>query len=138
MRVDRLHVNREAEGRLRAVLAREFRHVSAQLGSDQAAADSLGISRQRFKKYLNREMTPKADVLLVAMANWGLRILHEGITFSASAAATRKRPVSPEQLSLEYFDEPQVLRDDNKNVELRVSRKQADTLRFAVEVRLAV
>ena len=82
-------------------------------------------------------MTPKADVLLVAMANWGLKIPYEGITFSANANARRIKPQLPEQLTLDYFDEPQVLRDDQNNVELKVSRKQSDTLRFAVEIRLA-
>ena len=106
-------------------------------GSEQAAAAALGISRQRFKQYLDKKMTPKADVLLVAMANWGLKIPYEGITFSANARSKRTKPQLPEQLTLDYFDEPQVLRDDLNNVELRVRRKQSDTLRFAVEIRLA-
>lgn len=110
--------------------------MATRYGSEQAAADSLGISRQRFKQYLDKRMTPKADVLLVAMANWDLKILYEGITFSASGHSKRIKPHIPEQLTLDYFDEPQVLRDEQKNVELTVSRKQGDTLRFAVKVRL--
>ena len=106
-------------------------------GSEQAAADSLGVSRQRFKQYLDKKMTPKADVLLVAMANWGLKLPYEGITFSSSAKSGRTKPEHPEQLTLDYFDEPQVLRDDQNNVELRVIRKQNDRLRFALEIRLA-
>lgn len=105
-------------------------------GSEQAAANALGISRQRFKRYLDKKMTPKADVLLVAMANWNLRIPHEGIIFSAKSISKGRRPHVPEQLTLDYFDEPQVLRDDQNNVELKVSRKQGDRLRFAVEIRL--
>jgi hypothetical protein len=122
---------------LRTTIAKEFRRVATGYGSEQAAADALGISRQRFKQYLDKKMTPKADVLLVAMANWGLKIPYEGITFSANASSKRTKPQPPEQLTLDYFDEPQVLRDDLNNVELRVSRKQSDTLRFAVEIRLA-
>jgi hypothetical protein len=122
---------------LRTTIAKEFRRVATGYGSEQAAADALGISRQRFKQYLDKKMTPKADVLLVAMANWGLKIPYEGITFSANANSRRIKPQLPEQLTLDYFDEPQVLRDDQNNVELKVSRKQSDTLRFAVEIRLA-
>ena len=132
-----LKIDRASEDRLRAVLAKEFRGKVVEYGSEQAAAKALGISRQRFKKYLDRKMTPKADVLLVAMANWKLRIVHEGISFSADFRRTKTKPVPPEQLSLDYFDEPQVLRDDQRNVEIKVSRKQNDTLKFAVEVRLA-
>jgi hypothetical protein len=120
---------------LRSTIAKEFRRLATGYGSEQAAADALGISRQRFKQYLDKKMTPKADVLLVAMANWGLKIPYEGVTFSANAR--RIKPQLPEQLTLDYFDEPQVLRDDQNNVELRVSRKQSDTLKFAVEIRLA-
>ncbi|HTQ96981.1 MAG TPA: hypothetical protein VMH89_09245 [Candidatus Acidoferrum sp.] len=111
--------------------------MATEYGSEQAAANALGISRQRFKQYLDKDTTPKADVLLVAMANWGLTIPYEGITFKAR---TKSRPIkrrSPEQLTLDYFDEPQVLCDEENNVEVRVSRKQSDTLKFAVEIRLA-
>jgi hypothetical protein len=132
-----LRIGHDAERRLRTTIAKEFRRVATGYGSEQAAADALGISRQRFKQYLDKKMTPKADVLLVAMANWGLKISYEGITFSANASSKRTKPQPPEQLTLDYFDEPQVLRDDLNNVELRVSRKQSDTLRFAVEIRLA-
>ena len=111
--------------------------MAAGYGSEQAAAKALGISRQRFKQYLDKKMTPKADVLLVAMANWGLKVPYEGITFSANAKSRRVKQGLPEQLTLDYFDEPQVLRDEQNNVELKVSRKQSDTLRFAVEIRLA-
>ena len=131
-----VRVSGAAELRLRATIAREFRRIATGYGSEQAAAQALGISRQRFKQYLDRKMTPKADVLLVAMATWGLKIAHEGITFSARVPR-RLKPQVPEQLTLDYFDEPQVLRDDQNNVELRISRKQSDRLRFAVEIRLA-
>jgi hypothetical protein len=131
-----LRVGREAEQRLRATIAKEFRRGIINWGSEQAAARSLGISRQRLKKYLDKEMTPKSDVLLVAMANWGLRIPFEGVTFLASSGSKRASPAVPEQLTLDYFDEPQVLHDGERKVELRISRKQADRLRFAVEVRL--
>ena len=106
-------------------------------GSEQAAARALGISRQRFRKYLDKKMTPKADVLLVAMANWRLRIDYEGVTFSAKTNAPRTKPVVPEQLTLDYFDEPQILRDEQNNVEFRLSRKQSNRLKLAVEIRLA-
>jgi hypothetical protein len=132
-----LKVSKDAERRLRVVIAQEFRRMAAKYGSEQQAANALGITRQRFKKYLDRQMTPKADVLLVAMANWELSILHEGARFTAKKKTPKVRPRPAEQLTLNYFDEPQVLHDDQRNVEVRVSRKQTDTLRFAVEVRLA-
>jgi len=132
-----LRVSRDAEKRLRVIIAREFRRMAAKYGSEQKAAEALGITRQRFRKYLDRSMTPKADVLLVAMANWELDITHDGVKFAAKKGAAKVRPRPAEQLTLNYFDEPQVLRDDQHNVEVRVSRKQTDTLRFAVEVRLA-
>jgi len=106
-------------------------------GSEQAAAKALGISRQRFRKYLDKQMTPKADVLLVAMANWSLKIGYEGVTFSAKTTASRTKPAVPEQLTLDYFDEPQILRDEQNNVEFRVSRKESNRLKLAVEIRLA-
>lgn len=137
MSTSSLRVDPEAERRLRSTIAKEFRRQATCYGSEQAAADALGISRQRFKQYLDKKMTPKADVLLVAMANWGLKIPYEGVTFSANANSRRVKPQLPEQLTLDYFDEPQVLRDGQNNVELKVSRKQSDTLRFAVEIRLA-
>jgi ribosomal protein S14 len=136
MAVTVLRVNREAEQRLRATIAKEFRRGIIKCGSEQAAARFLGISRQRFRKYLDKEMTPKSDVLLVAMANWGLKVSYEGIIFSVSSSRRAKPPI-PEQLTLDYFDEPQVLHDHGHNVELRISRKRTDRLRFAVEVRLA-
>ncbi len=108
-------------------------------GSEQAAANVLGVSRQRFKKYLDKKMTPKADVLLVAMAIWPLDIVHEGTRFHASGRPnkTKLKPKAQGQLTLDYFDAPQVLHDDQKNVEVKVSRRQGDILRFSVEVRLA-
>jgi hypothetical protein len=108
-------------------------------GSEQAAAEMLGVSRQRFKKYLDKQMTPKADVLLVAMAIWPLDIVHEGTRFYASSrpGKTKLKPKAQGQLTLDYFDAPQVLHDDQKNVAVKVSRRQGDTLRFSVEVRLA-
>ena len=132
-----LRIGPDAERRLRATIAKEFRRVATSYGSEQAAASALGISRQRFKQYLDKKMTPKADVLLVAMANWGLKIPYEGIMFSANAKSKCPKPQLSEQLTLDYFDAPQVLHDGLNNVELRVSRKQSDTLRFAVEIRLA-
>ena len=111
--------------------------MSTSYGSEQAAAKALGVSRQRFKKYLDMKMTPKADVLLVAMAKWPLDITHEGIRFKAILSRKKAKPLPAGQLTLDYFDQPQVLQDDQKNVEIRVSRKQSDTLKFAVEVRLA-
>jgi hypothetical protein len=132
-----LRISPDAERRLRAIVAKEFRRVAGGYGSEQAAAQALGISRQRFKQYLDKKMTPKADVLLVAMANWALRISYEGVIFSARAASRHSKPRLPEQLTLDYFDEPQVLRDDQNNIELKISRKQIDTLKFAVEIRLA-
>ena len=132
-----LRIGHDAERRLRTTIAKEFRRVATGYGSEQAAADALGISRQRFKQYLDKKMTPKADVLLVAMANWGLKIPYEGIMFSANAKSKCPKPQLSEQLTLDYFDSPQVLHDGLNNVELRVSRKQSDTLRFAVEIRLA-
>jgi hypothetical protein len=132
-----LRVSPDAERRLRSTIAKEFRRVAIGYGSEQAAADALGISRQRFKQYLEKKMTPKSDVLLVAMANWGLKILYEGVAFSANARSGRVKPRLPEQLTLDYFDEPQVLRDEQNTLELRVTRKQSDTLKFALEIRLA-
>jgi hypothetical protein len=137
MPVADLQIDRAAETRLRAIIAREFRQVATRYGSEKAAAESLGMSRQRFKKYLDKKMTPKADVLLVAMAKWNLKIVHEGIGFSADVRPKKVRSVPTEQLTLDYFDEPQILRDTQRNIEVKVSRKQTDTLRFAVEVRLA-
>ena len=131
-----LRVDPEAEKRLRTVIAKEFRRVAAGYGSEQAAANALGVSRQRFKKYLDKKMTPKADVLLVAIAKWGLKIVHEGVAFSADTRSKKAKAPPAEQLTLDYFDEPQVLQDDEKNVEVRVSRKQNDTLKLAVEIRL--
>src|ERR1700730_17498494 len=119
MSTSRLRIGPEAERRLRTTIAKEFRRVATAYGSEQAAADALGISRQRFKQYLDKKMTPKADVLLVAMANWGLKFPYEGVTFSANANPTRFKPRLPEQLTLDYFDAPQVLRDGQNNVELR-------------------
>jgi len=132
-----LRISADAERRLRAAIAKEFRRAATGYRSEQAAADALGISRQRFKQYLDKKMTPKADVLLVAMANWGLRIPFEGLTFSANTRSRAARLPIPEQLTLAYFDEPQVLCDEQNNVEVKVSRKQSDTLKFAVEIRLA-
>lgn len=111
--------------------------MATKYGSEQKAAEALGITRQRFKKYLDKKMTPKADVLLVAMANWELNIIHEGVRFISRKQTTKVKPSPTKQLTLNYFDEPQILRDDRNNVEVRVSRKQNDTLKFAVEVRLA-
>jgi hypothetical protein len=132
-----LRITPDAEKRLRTAIAREFRRVAAGYGSEQAAARAIGISRQRFKQYLDKKMTPKADVLLVAMANWSLKIPYEGVTFSARSSSTRVKPQLPEQLTLDYFDEPQILHDGQRYVEVRVSRKQADTLKLAMEIRLA-
>lgn len=132
-----LRIDRNAEDRLRAVIAAEFRRISTGFGSEKAAAAALGISRQRFKRYLDKKMTPKADVLLVAMANWNLKIVYEGVQFFARPDRKKIDKVPPEQLSLNYFDEPQVLRDGQRNIEVKVSRKKNDVLRFAVEVRLA-
>jgi hypothetical protein len=132
-----LRVDKAAEDRLRAVISKEFRGVVSKYGSELAAATAIGISRQRLKKYLDKKMTPKADVLLVAMARWNIKIVHEGISFSARVRRKKEVSVQSEQLSLNYFDEPQVLHDDQGNVEIRVSRKQSDTLKLAVEVRLA-
>ena len=133
----RLLIDRTAEKRLRTVIAREFRRMATRYGSEQAAASALGVSRQRFKKYLDMKMTPKADVLLVAIANWPIEIVHDGVRFSAAVRRKKSKPAPIGQLTLDYFDQPQVLQDDQKNVELRVSRKQGDKLKFAVEIRLA-
>jgi len=130
-----LKVSRDAEIRLRAIIAHHFRLMAAKYKSEQKAAEALGISRQRFRKYLERKMTPKADVLLVAMANWDLKIIYEGVRFSPAKRATKSKAISPEQLTLNYFDEPQILREGN--IEVRVSRKQNATLKLALEVRLA-
>jgi hypothetical protein len=132
-----LRIDRAAEKGLRSVIAKEFRKMATTYGSEQAAAKALGVSRQRFKKYLDMKMTPKADVLLVAMAKWPVDITHEGIRFKAVLSRKKAKPAPAGQLTLDYFDQPQVLQDDQKNVEIRVSRKQSDTLKFAVEVRLA-
>lgn len=111
--------------------------MATNYGSEQAAAIVLGVSRQRFKKYLDMKMTPKADVLLVAMAKWPIEIVHDGVRFYAAVRKRKSKPEPSGQLTLDYFDLPQVLQDDQKNVELRVSRKQSDKLKFAVEIRLA-
>lgn len=132
-----MKVTLDAEKRLRVVIAHHFRLMKATYKSEQEAADALGISRQRFRRYLEKKMTPKADVLLVAMANWDLKIVHEGVRFSSRKSATRLKIDPPKQLTLNYFDEPQILRDGERNIEVKVSRKQNDTLKLALEVRLA-
>jgi DNA-binding phage protein len=137
MQPSHVRVHRAAEDRLRTTIAKEFRRAVSAYKSEQAAARDLGISRQRLKKYLDRKMTPKADVLLAAMVTWNLKIVHEGVIFSARLSQSKPKAAPPEQLSLEYFDEPQVLRDGKRNVEVKVSRKRTDMLEFAVKVRLA-
>jgi hypothetical protein len=64
-------------------------------------------------------------------------IVHDGIRFEANVRRKKSKPVPVAQLTLDYFDQPQVLQDDQKNVELKISRKQNDKLRFAVEICLA-
>jgi len=137
MGVSSLKVQKNAEVRLRAEFAQHLRKAVERFGSADATARDLGISRQRLQKYIEKKMTPKADVLLVAMANWQLEFAYEGIVFSTRRQRRPVKKAISEQLTLDYFDRPQVLFDDGKKIAVRVARKRIDRLTFAVEVRLA-
>jgi hypothetical protein len=130
---------KKAEQRFRAELAREFRRVvESRFHADvAAAADDIGISRQRLEKYLMKGMTPKADVLLLMMIKWRLRLTYEGVEISAMSRR-RPNPAPPsQQLKLDLFDAPEVCWNEDRSLEVRVKRKMADRLALAVEIRMA-
>jgi hypothetical protein len=131
-----LKLSKEAERELRQEIADQFRIASSRFRSEQAAAEDLGISRQRFRKYLEKQMTPKADVVLLALAKWNLKLTYQGIRFAASALKA-KAPAPSSQLRLNFFDAPQLLRNREGNVRLKVARKEADTLKLSLEITLA-
>lgn len=82
-------------------------------------------------------MTPKADVLLLAMARWKLRLSYQGVVFSAVPRRARTKVPVASQMKLDLFNEPQVVRSEGGNIRLRVARKELDTLRLSVEISLA-
>jgi hypothetical protein len=130
-------VSPDVENRLRKTISKEFRRKVVELGSESAAAEDLGISRQRFSQYLSCQMTPKSDVLLVAVWKWNLAIEFEGKLFGATNSR-RRAPAAPSgQLTFDYFDEPQVLRNEDRKVAVKLSRKKSDPLTLSVEIQLA-
>jgi hypothetical protein len=101
----RLQVNDAAEKRLRTEISRQLKPYVDAWGSVDAAATALGIGRERLRKYLSCKMTPKADVVLVAMANWGLKLEYEGIEFGAIDTQPLNPPPPPiEQLPFGDFN----------------------------------
>jgi hypothetical protein len=132
-----LRVNLKAEERLRKTISNEFRRKVTELGSESAAADDLGISRQRLSQYLKCRMTPKSDVLLVAAWKWNLSIEFEGKTFGLTKGRRRPPAQVTGQLTFDYFDEPCVLHNDDGKVEVKLSRKKSDRLALELEIQLA-
>lgn len=132
-----MKLSKSAEVALRQEIAEQFRMAATRFASEQAAADDLGISRQRFRRYLEGKMTPKADVLLLAMARWKLRLSYQGVVFSAVPRRARTKVPVASQMKLDLFNEPQVVRSEGGNIRLRVARKELDTLRLSVEISLA-
>ena len=121
---------------IRSDIAKALRHamMDRKFSSVAAAAKDLGVSRQRLHAYLSKKATPHADVLLIAMKKWGMRLRCLDTEFKCDALVrpTRQRPAHPLQLDL--FDEPSILQ--NEIVQVRVGRKQADSLRLTLEIKL--
>lgn len=128
-------VSDASEALLRQEIARRFRQVvDRRFHSELAAAQDLGISRQRLRKYLAGKTTPHADVLLASMINWKLQFTYEGVKFRARPPQKVESAVlAPLQLHL--FERTQRLRSETLKVSVR--KKNATTLRLAVDVELA-
>lgn len=73
----------------RAEVARKFQDaIDHRFSSVAEAANDLGISRQRLHKYLRGDAIPQADLLLMAMKRWRLRIICFGSEFSHTEQLT--------------------------------------------------
>jgi len=133
----KLKLSKDAEKELRQEIADQFRAAVSRFSSEEAAAEDLGISRQRLRAYLEKQMTPKADVVFLAMAKWKLQVVYQGVRFSAVAPRTKSGRQPSPQLKLDFFDAPQSLRNEEGNLALKVVRKDIDSLELSLEISLA-
>jgi transcriptional regulator with XRE-family HTH domain len=103
--------------------------------SQKEAAKQIGISPQRFNLYLAKQATPSAFVFLKACKRWNLKVVHEGVEFSARKLSKKQqsRLQSPEQLPL--FSVLKELGDDSLDV--RINKKGPDRLDLSLEIKFA-
>jgi transcriptional regulator with XRE-family HTH domain len=99
----------------------------------RAAADSLGISRQRLHSYTSGKSFPRLEVFDKILSTWELDLLGGGAASSAGALGV-EAVGQPEQRQFN-FEEPLTLSNDSVKVVIeRVGRK----LVARVEIRAAV
>lgn len=103
------------------------------------AALDIAISPQRLNGYLRAKATPSHHVLALISERWSVEFVVAGTTLQASQLrgrrATTQTPALPLQLHL--FDKPEIIRNRQKNVSVKIERKSESILGFSIEVTLA-
>jgi transcriptional regulator with XRE-family HTH domain len=93
-------------------------YVSDRFGTATAAANDLGISRQRLHSYTSGKSLPRAEVFDTIAARWKLPIL--GIPPNPKSKRGQGKSI---RTQMDLFHSPMILRNDQ--VEVIVKRKGA-------------
>ena len=109
--------------------------VRHRIKTQKEAAQQIGVNPATFSLYIKKEVTPSAFVLLKACKRWNLRVVHDGVEFTARQLSKKEhsRRKSPEQLPL--FSALKGLVDDNLGI--RINKKGPDRLDLSLEIKFA-